>query len=116
MQKTAYELRISDLSSDVCTSDLAFICAFGALCGPLGFKLLGSRTRRECHAHTTKSRSARRYAGWLPASAYAGIQRAAACQQVQGWAIQPDLSDRGGQRFVRVAPQTAGCLDRKSVV
>src|SRR3546814_2680660 len=28
-QKTAYELRISDWSSDVCSSDLAALCPFG---------------------------------------------------------------------------------------
>src|SRR3546814_2766823 len=27
-QKTAYEMRISDWSSDVCSSDLGFLCAF----------------------------------------------------------------------------------------
>src|SRR3546814_3140835 len=31
MQKTAYELRISDWSSDVCSSDLTFISALIAL-------------------------------------------------------------------------------------
>src|SRR3546814_2777674 len=34
-QKTAYEMRISDWSSDVCSSDLRFIPLLGPLLGPL---------------------------------------------------------------------------------
>src|SRR3546814_7692850 len=54
-QKTAYELRISDWSSDVCSSDLTMIDALAALCkGYFGFDCrdasisdgLGCRVRR----------------------------------------------------------------------
>src|SRR3546814_7457573 len=35
-QKTAYEMRISDWSSDVCSSDLPFPTAIGAIVKPVG--------------------------------------------------------------------------------
>src|SRR3546814_10268668 len=35
-QKTAYEVRISDWSSDVCSSDLTAACRSGARCGRSG--------------------------------------------------------------------------------
>src|SRR3546814_1852496 len=42
-QKTAYELRISDWSSDVCSSDLVVIARVG------GCEDCGSRANTECH-------------------------------------------------------------------
>src|SRR3546814_7966583 len=45
-QKTAYEMRISDWSSDVCSSDLGFFYAVGsgsAILAPSAFWILGSR-------------------------------------------------------------------------
>src|SRR3546814_13605617 len=35
-QKTAYEMRISDWSSDVCSSDLVLVCALALVAGRVG--------------------------------------------------------------------------------
>src|SRR3546814_8792874 len=57
-QKTAYELRISDWSSDVCSSDLRFVSGFVPRIDELGAKvhhlvlelLLLAREPAPCHA------------------------------------------------------------------
>src|SRR3546814_17975669 len=47
-QQTAYEMRISDWSSVVCSSDLAHTCHLD--------NMLGGRRRRRCGHETTKHR------------------------------------------------------------
>src|SRR3546814_2829522 len=44
-QKTAYEMRISDWSSDVCSSDLSGAMAAGDLCLPRSRRIPSSRPR-----------------------------------------------------------------------
>src|SRR3546814_2253799 len=96
-QKTAYEMRISDWSSDVCSSDLAvrqrraagrdnFVarlgrhdpCLYGARCdGPAGGQVAwldGIVARKDGHQHTAtrpSSRiSAKRIAGPMPRTSF----------------------------------------------
>src|SRR3546814_10519313 len=59
-QKTAYELRISDWSSDVCSSDLRLADALAATVKAQG-KLAQARSRLEAAARRTDTR------GWVVA-------------------------------------------------
>src|SRR3546814_16038609 len=63
-QKTAYEMRISDWSSDVCSSDLE--------CKPLSFLLLSRRSRLPLQPGLPL----RRGAGWRGRSEIDGLARA----------------------------------------
>src|SRR3546814_1374158 len=61
MQKTAYEIRISDWSSDVCSSDLVLLIWLkGALRSPP----IAIRTRP--HAPAPSARPARAFGGYRP--------------------------------------------------
>src|SRR3546814_1319152 len=57
-QKTAYEMRISDWSSDVCSSDLFLRFTFASLCVICGLLLLfrRQRSRKWTHANCRKKR------------------------------------------------------------
>src|SRR3546814_9397775 len=46
-QKTAYERRISDWSSDVCSSDLRYVCSFSPSRNRERKRDVASRTKRE---------------------------------------------------------------------
>src|SRR3546814_15136720 len=63
-QKTAYELRISDWSSDVCSSDLSMISRIGstsrrnsAISGPISRKLTGYGTGGPIDSRETRIRA-----------------------------------------------------------
>src|SRR3546814_3218373 len=62
-QKTAYELRISDWSSDVCSSDLEFLLRPVETLG-LAARIHGVRYPDE--ARQAIARAGAEYAGWLP--------------------------------------------------
>src|SRR3546814_14696616 len=47
-QKTAYEMRISDWSSDVCSSDLGRSVSYSELLGDLGFRFTRPKMRAVC--------------------------------------------------------------------
>src|SRR3546814_3551081 len=60
-QKTAYEMRISDWSSDVCSSDL--LCRCGG-----GYHHLSSRSRAPCASHGAGDQGAGQEGGRLAQS------------------------------------------------
>src|SRR3546814_3683581 len=63
-QKTAYEMRISDWSSDVCSSDLLFRCRprpdFGQVARTAGARIDSGTIRRPAHPATEIGRASRR--------------------------------------------------------
>src|SRR3546814_7193628 len=63
-QKTAYEMRISDWSSDVCSSDLEAPRYASVLPPPVGKKIRSTRLRVERAGSTSSGRLARTKAIW----------------------------------------------------
>src|SRR3546814_1095560 len=115
-QKTAYEMRISDWSSDVCSSDLDHGC--GSEVGPLWFVLTatargsplhhvsGSRTETRLIPHPLKHR-------WRPRIVDATAAVTALCSRNNSTAVQ------GRGQWMAGCPQVVrhgaiGIADRKS--
>src|SRR3546814_8948884 len=92
-QKTAYEMRISDWSSDVCSSDLSRLWLLRAMGGP------GPSTIRATREHDRRS----------------GATRLSAGTRRTGSAIIVSHSDRRWHGFRGKRPHR-GHEDRKSVV
>src|SRR3546814_4659030 len=92
-QKTAYEMRISDWSSDVCSSDL--LCALLRIDGPL-FLDLAKELPPEIFQQV------KRNAPWLVRSLNGSIAEIRLLDEIR--------------RIVTASAATAQCPDRKSVV
>src|SRR3546814_407120 len=79
-QKTAYEMRISDWSSDVCSSDLAGGLGTGSACGfvPFVFSNLHGETSRQHRGHRVAGAPAAPVVLWVRPIAHAGRREGAA--------------------------------------
>src|SRR3546814_17607321 len=134
-QKTAYEMRISDWSSDVCSSDLRWFCiyaigtgraiAFAARCHDrlsrrlarlLGFSLWPGAA---CDRRSASARSAARSVSWQLRER-PGVPYALSWLDCVDVAVQGSVSIRFGSWVLRVGPclgeRCAGLQDRITAV
>src|SRR3546814_9534079 len=94
-QKTAYELRISDWTSDVCSSDLVADCHDGLFCLRFAADLLAGDVD-----HAWSEQSPARYLGprlWFPENASRAVRHAGWPRSTVRYQRRGSRRDRAGQ-------------------